>query len=70
VRHPIEIFDTTQLRVMAEALNAAVATVRLAAAEPSQPAHLAMGRRVIGAGVRGAATRLELTEAALNGAWG
>jgi len=70
VRHPIEIFDTTQLRMMAEALNAALATVRLTGAEPSQPAHLAMARRVIGAGVQGAATRLELTEAALDGAWG
>jgi hypothetical protein len=69
MRHPVEIFDSTQLRTMSEALRAAVATVRLTGAEPSQRVELVMARRMIGAAAKGTHTRLELVEAALDGAW-
>ena len=69
MRHPVEIFDNELLRLMGEALKAALATVRLTGTDPSTGAHLAMARRIIDQASRGGCTRLVLTEAALDGAW-
>ena len=69
MRHPVEIFDNQLLRLMSEALRAAMATVRLTGTEASPVAQLAMAHRIIDVAARGDCTRLSLTEAALNGAW-
>lgn len=67
MRHPVEIFDTDRLRLMAEALQAAIATVRLSGADPSPESQTDMARRLIHEARAGGDTRLTLTEAALAG---
>lgn len=69
MRHPVEIFDTERLRLMAEALQAALATVRLTGADPAPELQAAMARRLIHEAQAGGNTRLLLTEAALTGEW-
>ena len=69
MRHPVEIFDNELLRLMSEALRAAMATVRLTGTEATPAAQLAMARRIIVEAARGGCTRLSLAESALNGAW-
>ena len=69
MRHPVEIFDSDGLHLMGEALQAAIATVRLTGNEPSPEAQTGMARRLIGAAGDGHVTRLSLTEAAPTGSW-
>ena len=69
MRHPVEIFDNELLRLMSEALRAAMATVRLTGTDASTAAQLAMAQCIIEEAARGGCTRLSLTEAALNGGW-
>jgi len=69
VRHPVEIFDSELLRLMSEALRAAIATVRLTGTDTSTGVQLAMARRIIAEAAGGGCSRLSLTEAALDGSW-
>jgi predicted transcriptional regulator len=66
MRHPLEIFDTDALRLMASAIEAAVQTMRLTGAEPDNTGRLAMARSVIAAAGRGENTILALTESILS----
>jgi hypothetical protein len=54
---------------MARALDAAVATVRLAGVEPDDAVRWEMARRILAAARLGATSLLALTEAALDGRW-
>jgi len=69
MRHPLEIFDTADLRLMSEALQSAIATARLSGREPSAQVETEMARRLIRAAKDGRDTKLSLTEAALDGGW-
>ncbi len=64
--HPLEIFDTQALRLMAGAIDAAVQTMRLTGVETDGSGRLAMARRIMAAASEGEASALTLTEAALN----
>jgi hypothetical protein len=64
--HPLEIFDTRALRLMAGAIDAAVQTMRLTGAETDDTGRLAMARRVMAAASEGDVSALTLTEAALS----
>lgn len=66
VRHPLEIFDTEALQLMDGAVSAAIETMRLTGVETDNAGRLAMARSVMAAAVRGDATALTLTEAALS----
>ena len=67
MRHPIEIFDNPDQGVMASALAAAVATLRLTGVEPADSVRWEMARRILSVGRSGKSTVLALTEVALNG---
>ena len=63
--HPTEIFDTERLRLMSDALEAAVNTVRLGGTEPDDKLRLLMAQRLMVAAAAGESARLTLTGAAL-----
>jgi hypothetical protein len=65
VIHPTEIFDTDSLRLMSQALEAAVNTMRLGGVEPDNSLRLSMAQRLMAAGAAGECTFLSLTTAAL-----
>lgn len=69
MRHPVEIFDTELLSLMADALGAAVNTVRLSGSDLPDAVKFSMARRIIAEAGGGRASRLSLTEAALAGEW-
>ena len=54
---------------MARALDAAVATVRLAGIEPDDMVRWEMAQRILAAARLGGSSLLALTEAALDGRW-
>ena len=64
VIHPTEIFDTERLRLMSEALDAAVKTVRLGGSEPDSH-KLLMAQRLMAAAAAGESSKITLVGAAL-----
>ena len=69
MRHPVEVFDNDQLRLMSQSFNAAIETVRLTGTEPTYKIQLEMAKRLMREASQGIPTRLSLTEAALDGTW-
>jgi len=65
VIHPTEIFDTERLRLMSEALDAAVKTVRLGGSESDDSNKLLMAQRLMAAAAAGESSKITLVGAAL-----
>ena len=63
---PVPHRQGTALGIMASALEAAVATVRLAGAEPDETARWEMSRKIIAAARCGETSLQKLTESALD----
>lgn len=65
----LECFDADRVAVMGVAMEAAIATVRLAGIELDDENKLEMARRILRAMRESGASPLELVEAALDGPW-